>query len=575
MSGIVSNPEILASGLQCTVRSEKTVIAIVPQIGTAVTPAVPSSSPSASNAPTQPFSAVLEQAQPSANESLGTGTTQTAAQGSHSPVSGVSKREPKTPDTKLSESKTNDSQGRGSASTSTPASTPDASDKTVPMIVVQPLPSPDLSWNAEIKDFISNAAGADVSGALLNPATLNNVVSNGSGTASSTSGADLATKADTAGQATSLPTLTKDPVLAKTQGDASSQDSPNLTAKSASTDAINAEAASLVTSVSSRPASDSRTQQGSTSVLARNIARGTTTANDDVNKAQAAVKSEIEQAFVPSSVVAPQISPATGKLETGSQGTPATPGLDKSSVSVAQDNLGTTRSADVAGSAKAQPRKDDTSSSTTSQGNDAGAVIIPAKAIDPSTAFSVAGIQPSTTASDGKSVPVSVAHESGDQQAGQLGTKSTGVAQTQAQGESVAPYPTSLVHSAKLVERIGEAELRLGIRAGEFGSVDIRTSMIRNQFTAEISTERGELGRALTAELPSLQNRLNEQRVPVANITVQSNAGGNSAASEQQKPRDGQPVYATNIGSAREQGLMPALVALEGTAPASRLDIHM
>jgi len=187
----------------------------------------------------------------------------------------------------------------------------------------------------------------------------------------------------------------------------------------------------------------------------------------------------------------------------------------------------------------------------------------------------VAGVQTSSAAVDGKTVTAGAPREGSDVQPGHLDQKSTGVAQSHPQGEGTAPYPTSVVHSAKLVERMGETELRLGIRAGEFGRVDVRTSMVRNQFTAEISTDRGELGRALAAELPNLQSRLTDQRVPVANITVQDHTGGHSAPSEQQHPRHGQSVYPMNPGVEREEGPMPAGMALEATAEASRLDIRM
>jgi len=198
-----------------------------------------------------------------------------------------------------------------------------------------------------------------------------------------------------------------------------------------------------------------------------------------------------------------------------------------------------------------------------------------AKPLASTVAFSVAGIQPTSSAGDGKGVNVGVPHDGSDAQPDHVDQKSTGVVQSQVQGESSSPYPTSAIHSAKLVERMGETELRLGIRAGEFGSVDVRTSMVRNQFTAEISTERGELGRALAAELPSLQNRLTDQRVPVASITVQDQTGGHSAPSGQQHPRNTQQVYPTNPGSGREEGLAPAMVALEATVEASRLDVRM
>ena len=186
----------------------------------------------------------------------------------------------------------------------------------------------------------------------------------------------------------------------------------------------------------------------------------------------------------------------------------------------------------------------------------------------------MSGIQTSPTATDSKNEALTVPRQAGETLAHQLAQNSTGIAENHGQGENTA-YPTPLIQSAKLLERMGEAELKLGIRAGEFGSVDIRTSMVRNQFTAEISVERGELGRVMAAELPGLQNRLSEQRVPVANIILQNHAGSHSSASEQQKPREGQPVYAANSRIVREQNSMPAWTARETAVPESRLDIHI
>ena len=192
--------------------------------------------------------------------------------------------------------------------------------------------------------------------------------------------------------------------------------------------------------------------------------------------------------------------------------------------------------------------------------------------MESSAAFSLAGVQTSTATGDGKTLTGSVSNQGSGPQSGQLDQKSTGVA---AQGENAASS-TPLIHSGKLVERIGEAELRLGIRAGEFGSVDIRTSMVRNQFTAEISTDRGELGRAMAAELPSLQDRLSEHRVPVGNISLQNNPGGHSAGAEQHRPQNWQqPMYPTTAVSERAEGQTPAVVGLEAVSAASRLDIHM
>ena len=559
MPGIVSNPEILVSGLQCTVRSGKTVIAIVPQIGTGNTTVSASSlqPKGAGNPANPPFSSVLEQANPSTSESQ-SGTDQGVGEGSGSRGAGLAKRE-----AKASDSKSNEPQKGGNATTETPAPSLDAQVRTVPVVIVQPQLSPILLFNAEMKDFISKAAAS-----------------------TDRSGASSAT----AGHPTALTTLSKDPTLAKLQGGTSSQDSASTaSAQSTNADAIQAEAvqvgaikaeavAGQMTKLAGTATSDSKTQTANASLPARTTARGTAEGTDGVHPPQAAVKSAIEQSLVPPSVAGPgQDSPAPGKLESGSsQGTRTKPVLDKSRVGVTQESSGANRKGvDVTGSAKAQSRKDETPSSGGSTGDGQATSTTPAKPLASTTAFSAAGIQPSANASDPKGVSAGVSHEGNDRQPGQLAQKSPSVVQFQAPGESSSPYSTSIVHSAKLVERIGETELRLGIRAGEFGSVDVRTSMVRNQFTAEISTERGELGRALAAELPSLQNRLTDQRVPVATITVQNHTGGQSASSEQQTPRHGQQGYSTNPGSGREEGLVPAFVALEATAEASRLDIRM
>jgi len=140
--------------------------------------------------------------------------------------------------------------------------------------------------------------------------------------------------------------------------------------------------------------------------------------------------------------------------------------------------------------------------------------------------------------------------------------------------EEVTTTPGYAFHAARLVERLGQSELRLGVHAGELGKVDIRTSLGRTQFTAEISVERGELGRALTAELPSLHTRLAEQHLPAANITVQDYSAGASADQQgSQHNRTFPPMNVTSGGTEGDTALFaPMIDAME---PTTRLDIHM
>lgn len=148
--------------------------------------------------------------------------------------------------------------------------------------------------------------------------------------------------------------------------------------------------------------------------------------------------------------------------------------------------------------------------------------------------------------------------------------------ETDAISDVAASNLVSPIQVAKLVERAGQTELRVGIQAGEFGSVDIRTSMAHSQFTAEISVERGELGRALSAELPALHDRLAEQRVPPANIIVHDHSYGNSGSSDlRQGARQQQYAIPSQTIGANSADAIPAMIAMESNESSAGLDIHI
>jgi flagellar hook-length control protein FliK len=146
-------------------------------------------------------------------------------------------------------------------------------------------------------------------------------------------------------------------------------------------------------------------------------------------------------------------------------------------------------------------------------------------------------------------------------------------------GETSGPLPGTLVNSAKLIERMGHTEMRVGIHAGELGSVDIRTAISKHQFTAEISVEKGDLGRALTSELPGLHSRLSEQRIPFPSVTIQEYSNGSSSNLEQRQREDRRALQ-TNSGATGEVSqessstLLDAIAASEADA-GSGIDLHM
>ncbi len=149
-------------------------------------------------------------------------------------------------------------------------------------------------------------------------------------------------------------------------------------------------------------------------------------------------------------------------------------------------------------------------------------------------------------------------------------------ADAESAAETAAARLSSPIQVAKLVERAGQTELRVAIQAGEFGNVDIRTSMARSQFTAEISVERGELGRALSAELPALHNRLAEQRVPMANIVLQDHsASGNGSSDLRQGTRQQQSAPTNQFFSADDRESSAPVIPVATGEARTGLDLHM
>jgi len=567
----------------------QTVIAIMPKVAAGESSAMPFSSkvPLAGQAATQSFSAVLERANPSPSESRGSQQRlkQATVPGNYSRVGDTSTREvepanaktadAKTADTKTSDSKTpeskaKDSQSRGNATIQTSAPSHDGSNQSAPIAAAQPTLSQALPWDAGLKNFAFDA--------LIHTVAPSDAV-----TFFSASGGAAIPKPDATPALPVSQAISEDVIPAEPQTGVPTTDSGNSgSANSNDAGAV----AGVVTDRSDATAVDSKTQAGNAPLVLHNPSRDPVEIAESANKTKAAIAPEPSQVVVAATLVPPLIPPVLlapmpvrdlSQVDLGSpKGARDKSVTEKSRISATQDSAGTPGNyVEMTGETKTQPRKDDSPSLASSPATDPSTDSAPLKTIDLSSTFSAVGTQPSTISGDGKSPSDVVPTPGSGQQPGQLEQNSTLVAETEGPIETTVVYPTSPVQSAKLVERIGEAELRLGIRAGEFGSVDIRTSMVRNQFSAEISVERGELGRVMAAELPSLQSRLTEQGVPVASITVQNHSGSSSSASDQREPRERQQQYATNLLSGRDEGPMPALIAFEGTALASRLDIHM
>ncbi len=81
---------------------------------------------------------------------------------------------------------------------------------------------------------------------------------------------------------------------------------------------------------------------------------------------------------------------------------------------------------------------------------------------------------------------------------------STAAAAAQVQETPAAPT----VSTAQLLQKMGEAEMRVAVHSTDYGAISIRTSVSQQQMMAQITVDHGELGKALTAHIPAVETRL-------------------------------------------------------------------
>ncbi len=134
------------------------------------------------------------------------------------------------------------------------------------------------------------------------------------------------------------------------------------------------------------------------------------------------------------------------------------------------------------------------------------------------------------------------------------GTTAPSIAATEMDGPDEALPPTeSLPMSAKFVQGLSQSEFRVGMQSQEFGSIDIRTSVSRHMFSAEISVENSDVAKSMATDLPALHNRLAEQQVPVAHIVIQGQSlATSSGLAQDTQQRAWQPQAHAAVRSGEE-----------------------
>jgi hypothetical protein len=125
--------------------------------------------------------------------------------------------------------------------------------------------------------------------------------------------------------------------------------------------------------------------------------------------------------------------------------------------------------------------------------------------------------------------------------------------------EDAAPMPTvvpsalPIINTARLIQSMGQSEMRVGIRSDEFGNISIRTSTTRDLLSAQISVDNGDLAKALATHLPEMQTRLENNQAGEVRIDVngqgnQSGTSSGASSQSQDESRSGRRQTAQSIG---------------------------
>ena len=91
------------------------------------------------------------------------------------------------------------------------------------------------------------------------------------------------------------------------------------------------------------------------------------------------------------------------------------------------------------------------------------------------------------------------------------------------------PQAVPVINTAKLIQSMGQSEMRVGMRSNEFGNISISTSATRDLISAQISLDHGELARTLAAHLPEMQARLGGNQAMDVRIDMNGQAMGQGA----------------------------------------------
>jgi hypothetical protein len=179
-------------------------------------------------------------------------------------------------------------------------------------------------------------------------------------------------------------------------------------------------------------------------------------------------------------------------------------------------------------------------SSHSAQGN--GQPVQDASAALPQTsgtvASAVAQVQTQVPVAQIDSAPAASTHRSQDGSDVPSGFTGQQAASVTVHEEGSEPVATSSINTARLMQSMGESEMRVGMHSSEFGDISIRTSVSQQQMVAQISLDHSDLSQAIAAHISTVQAKLGEDYGIHASIEVHNLGSGLANDPGQSSPRE-------------------------------------
>ncbi len=170
-----------------------------------------------------------------------------------------------------------------------------------------------------------------------------------------------------------------------------------------------------------------------------------------------------------------------------------------------------------------------TQGSTPTANSAVSATVAPPVVIDPSTALAAA--MPPPSAAPISSLAPNAGGEKHDVTAGTVGAAAASAASD--------AHALPSIDTARVIQSMQGSEMRVGMRSAEFGNVSVSTTLNRESIAAQISFEHADLGKAITAHLPSIEAKLSSDYGMHAKVEVRDQSMGASGDSGRGESRRG------------------------------------